>query len=363
VVGVAVLAATAAVSACSSSGGTGKNSTAPVRTGAISAGALSTGSATNTAGNSPVSVDVGTSKITVTPPLNVGIYTSAATASFGVAEDNAMKSFAAKHNIKLTIFDAAFNSGLQFKQIQSAIKTKQFNVIGVLPVDGQPICKQLSEQAPAAGLLVTVFDQPLCGRFTKEGNDLWQPGTLNYISGYDTKATLQQWIDAIVAANPGPRKVAFVGGVPTDGLSQNINNILKQEQKDHPQFKVVTTQSTDYSSEQGYTKTQALLQANPDVSVVICSQSNITQGAARAIKQAGKTGKVFVADYGGDSTVVDLMKKKEVQLTGPTYPASEGVAVMQTLLDVISGKQAQRFVPVPFTVVTQKNLASYKPEY
>jgi ribose transport system substrate-binding protein len=307
---------------------------------------------------------VGLSKpITLTPPLNVGIFTSAATASFGVSEDNALKTFAAAHNIKLTIFDAAFNSGLQFKQLQSAIQSKKFNVLGVLPVDGQTICKELSVDAPAAGLLVTDFDQPLCGRFTKEGTGLWQPGTLNYISGYDTKATLGEWINAIAKANLGNQEVGVVEGVASDGLSQNTNLLVKQAAAADSGFKVVSTVNTDYSSEQGYQKTQALLQANPNISVVICDQSNITQGAARAIAQAGKTKSVFLADYGGDQQVVDMMKKGQVQMTGPTYPASEGRVVLQTLVDVLAGKTVPRFVPVPFKVITPANVSTYKAEY
>jgi ribose transport system substrate-binding protein len=314
--------------------------------------------------NGSVVIDVGASKpITLTGPLNVGIFTSAATASFGVSEDASLKSFASQHNIKLTIFDAAFNSALQFKQIQSAIQSKQFNVLGVLPVDGQTICKELSQDAPNAGLLVTVFDQPLCGRFTNEGDGLWQPGTLNYVSGYDTKQTLQQWIDAIVKANPGKQKVGFIEGVPSDGLSTNVGNILKDVESKNPDFDVVATETTDYSSAQGYQKTQALLQAHPDISVVICDQSNLTQGAARAISQAGKTKNVFLADYGGAKDVVDLMKQGQVRLTGPTYPASEGKVVLQALVDILGGKATPRFVPVPFTIITQANLSTYTPEY
>jgi ribose transport system substrate-binding protein len=265
--------------------------------------------------------------------------------------------------MKVTIFDAAFDSALQFKQIQSAIQSKQFNVLGVLPVDGQTICKQLSQDAPNAGLLVTVFDQPLCGRFTNEGDELWQPGTLNYISGYDTKATLQQWVDAIVKANPGKQKVAIVQGVASDGLSQNTTAILKAAESANADFDIVATANTDYSSEQGYQKTQALLQANPDITVVICDQSNITQGAARAIAQAGKTKSVFLADYGGAQSVVDLMKAGQLQLTGPTYPASEGKIVIETLAALVKGTKPARFVPVPFTVITPANVATYKPEY
>jgi ribose transport system substrate-binding protein len=310
-----------------------------------------------------VSVDVGTdSPIKISPPLKVGIYTSSGCASFGQVEDATLKQEAKAANIDLTIFDSCFDSAKQLNQIQSAIQTKQYNVLGVLPVDGQVVCAALSEDAPAAGLLAIPFDQPLCGRFTNEGDDLWQPGTLTYISGYNTKDTLRQWIDTVAKDNP-TANVGVVEGVPSDGLSTNTNLLVKEAESANPGFKVVATVNTDYSSQQGYQKTQALLQAHPEIDVVICTQSNITQGAARAIDQAGKSGSIYVADYGGDKEVVALMKKGEVALTGPTYPDSEAKLVIKTLQDVLAGKTVARLQSVPFHVVTADDVDSYTPEY
>jgi ABC-type sugar transport system substrate-binding protein len=154
-----------------------------------------------------------------------------------------------------------------------------------------------------------------------------------------------------------------VEGVPSDGLSTNTNLLVKEAEEANPGFHVVSTVNTDYSSQQGYQKTQALLQAHPEIDVIICTQSNITQGAARAIQQAGKTGSVYVADYGGDKEVVALMKKGEVALTGPTYPVSEAKIVIQTLQDVLDGKKVPRLQSVPFKVVTADDVDSYTPEY
>lgn len=310
-----------------------------------------------------VSVNVGTKNISLKLPMRIGMFTSAGTASFGGAEDTQMMSFAKAHNMKVTFFDAAFNSTTQFNQIQTAIQDKKFNVLVVLPVDGQTICKELSQTAPNAGLLVVDVDQPLCGRFTREGNALWQPGTLDYISGYDTKTTLGQYIAAIAKANPGPQTVGVVEGVASDGLSTNINNIVAATEKSDPNFKVVATANTDYSSEAGYTDTQSMLQAHPDISVIISSQSNITEGAARAISGLGDSKKVYLADYGGDAAVVALMKLGEVSLTTPTWPTLEGTTLMQVLINTSHGKKAQRLISLPFKVITPANVASYKPEY
>jgi ribose transport system substrate-binding protein len=330
---------------------------------ALAACGSGSSSAAPSSSSDAVSADVGLdSPIKITPPLRVGIYTSSGCASFGQVEDATLTQEAKAANIDLTIFDSCFDSAKQLNQIQSAIQTKQYNVLGVLPVDGQVVCNALSQDAPAAGLLAIPFDQPLCGRFTNEGNDLWQPGTLTYISGYNTKDTLRQWVDTVAKDNPSAN-VGVVEGVPSDGLSTNTNLLVKEASSANPNFKVVSTVNTDYSSQQGYQKTQALLQAHPEINVIICTQSNITQGAARAIEQAGKTSSIYLADYGGDKEVVALMKKGEVALTGPTFPDSEAKIVIKTLQAVLAGKPVPRLQSVPFHVVTAADVDSYTPEY
>src|SRR4051794_29979331 len=80
-------------------------------------------------GDKSVSVDVGNGKtIKLKAPLNVGIYTSAASASFGQVEDAVIKSQGKKAGINITVFDSQFDSALQLKQLQSAIQTKKYNV-------------------------------------------------------------------------------------------------------------------------------------------------------------------------------------------------------------------------------------------
>ena len=337
--------------------GTAVLTTAGLALAACGSGESSTSSA------DAVSVDVGTdTPIKISAPIKAGIYTSSDCASFGEVEDATLKEEAAKHDIELTIFGSCFDSAKQLNQIQSAIQTKQYNVLGVLPVDGQVLCAALSEDAPDAGLLVVPFDQPLCGRFTNEGDELWQPGSLTYISGYNTKDTLRQWVDAVAKANP-EAIVGVVEGVPSDGLSTNTNTLVKEAQAANPGFKLVSTVNTDYSTQQGYEKTQSLLQAHPEIDVILSTQSNITLGVTRAIEEAGMTKSIYVADYGGTKEVASLMEKGQVQLTGPTYPASEAKLVIQTMVDVLDGKKIPRLQSVPFEVVTADDVDSYTPEY
>lgn len=355
----AVVASCAVLVACSSGSSGSSGSTV---SGGSSGSSGSSGSGPATSGS--VSVDVGTSApVKVTLPMKIGVFVSYDCASFGEVEDAAMKTYAAAHNLDLTFFDACFDQNKQFDQLQSAIADKKYNVLAVAPVEGTTICHMLSTQAPAAGLLVAVYDQQLCNRFMNDGTGEWQPGTLNYISGYDSKQAIFNWFDAIVKQFGPKQTVGIVEGVATDSLHWKIAQVLAQFKTQYPQFNVESIANTDYSTAEGYSATKTMLAAHPNLTMVIAPQSDITLGAARAISQAGKTKSVKLIDYGGDKAVVALMKQGEVALTIPTYPATEGIEVLQSLIAMSEGKQVTRVINPQFQVITPANVSSYTPQY
>lgn len=95
-------------------------------------------------------------------------------------------------------------------------------------------------------------------------------------------------------------KVLILEGPPTSPFSaymqKGYDNILSKA----PNIKVVSLQSTgDYESAKAKSITQVVLQQHPDLCAVLGVWDNTDVGTAAAIKEAGKTGKVFVSTSGG----------------------------------------------------------------
>ncbi len=356
----AVAASCLAITACSS--GSSGSATSPGSAGSgTSTG--STGSAA-AANSGTVNVNVGLpAPVKLTLPMKIGIFVGYDCASYGQVEDATMTSFAKAHNLDLTFFDSCFDQNKQFNQLQSAIADRKFNVIAVGPVVGTTICHMLSTQAPAAGIVVAVYDQQLCNRWMQSGTGEWQPGTLNYISGYDSKQAIFNWFDAIVKQFGSTQNVGIIEGVPTDSLHWKIAQVLAEYKTKYPQFNVESIANTNYTAAEGYTAAKTMLAAHPNLTMIISPQSDITLGAARAISQAGKTKSVKLIDYGGDKAVTALMKQGELALMIPTWPATEGTEVLQALMDMAAGKQVPRVTNPKFEVITPANVNSYTPEY
>lgn len=94
-------------------------------------------------------------------------------------------------------------------------------------------------------------------------------------------------------------KVAIVQGVQTAAASvYQINGVLRVLSK-HPEIKVVSNQPANWDPSKARALTATVLQQNPDLCGLISFWDGMAIGSSAAIRQAGKTGKVYVVTNGG----------------------------------------------------------------
>ena len=115
------------------------------------------------------------------------------------------------------------------------------------------------------------------------------------------------WVDvgekdtqAVVEACKGKsNKIAIVQGAPTAAASaytlKGVENVLAK----NPQIKVVSNQAANWDAATAKTLTQTVLKQNPDLCGIVGFWDGMDIGTAAAIKEAGLTGKVFLATSGG----------------------------------------------------------------
>jgi len=97
-------------------------------------------------------------------------------------------------------------------------------------------------------------------------------------------------------------KVSIVQGVLTGGASvyqiEGIERVFKQ----HPEIKVVSNQAADWDASKAKAITQTVLQQNPDLCGIIGFWDGMDTGVGAAVREAGKTGQVYVVTSGGGAT-------------------------------------------------------------
>jgi ribose transport system substrate-binding protein len=320
-------------------------------------------------------VDVGSNvKVKVTKgPLNVALLMNGRTNAWQAEVVRSATAEAKAKGAKLTVFDAAYDLQQQLNQIRTIAAGKKFDAVIVTPVDGSQECVALTKTLPAANVLVSVFAQPICGREAKSGEQLWAPGTVNFVGGDSGFAHATQEIAAAAKLNPGPQKVVFVVG-PQLAPSPRVEVAAAKEfSAAHPEFDIQDYVYTDWTTAGGYSAMTAYLKAHPDITVIVSDYGpDLTRGVLNAIKATGMAGSVHVMDAGASKEMVDLIPTGKIQASIPIFPTEHGKLTIDSLVQAQSGAAPARFVsniPAKWgtvddrVVITKDNMGDYQPQF
>lgn len=131
---------------------------------------------------------------------------------------------------------------------------------------------------------------------------------VNMRSNYDSVLYVGvDWVDigelatkAVVKACQGKsNKIAIVQGALSAAASayqlKGVENVLAQ----NPAIKVVSSQAADWDAAKAKGITQTVLKQHPDLCGIVGFWDGMDIGTAAAVKEAGLTGKVFLATSGG----------------------------------------------------------------
>ena len=352
-----------AVAGCGSSGSSG------------SSGSTANTSPTSSGGSSgTVSVVVGTgTPVKVSSgPLKIGIFMNAMSNSWQQALANAAAAKAKSFGWQATIQQFGFDQQAMQDALQSAATTHKYDAIVIVPIDGNGSCDMLTQTLPKANVLVVNSTFTLCGRDLKTGNDSWSPGTVAYCpTQLNVPQYAEDWIREAAKLNPGPQKVAIVGGPAQAGNTLLMKSLMQKIDAENTGFDIRDVIATDWTTPTAFTSVQAYLQAHPDTTVLLSTYSpDTTRGIVQAVQAAGMTGKVKIGDAGGSSYAIDQIKSGGVQFTLPYFPVQEGQCDVQAIKNAQDGNtstrvyyQAKGGEQNPYFFVTKQNVDSFKPEF
>lgn len=302
--------------------------------------------------------------ITDAADLKVAFFSSGTSNEYLKVAIEEAQDLAAEEGFLLDVFDGQWDAKVQFDQMQSALTSGKYNAFAVEAIDGNLACDILTKDAPEAGVLVTVFNVPLCGRATNSGDEVWEPGTVTFVGG-QTPEVYQAWVDEVIAAHPDGAEIALISGPP---LSANTINFVEASEafKEDPKFEIVASQTTDYTTPEGFAAAQTMIQANPGVNVIMSNYTGMTRGVIQAT--AGTD--VAVYDFGGDQWALDNVKSGVLSGTVMMLPRLEAREAVQALVDLVEGNEVEQFINLtesdslpgtPF--VNKSNVDQFTAEY
>jgi len=107
-------------------------------------------------------------------------------------------------------------------------------------------------------------------------------------------------------------------------------------------------------------KTQLLINSDPDVNVLFCTNSVSTIGAARAIVDLNLVGKIKIIGFGDHPEIRRLVEKKVISTIVVQNPYLMGKLAVQNMNDYKNGKQISEFINTGVKVVSWKSINAFE---
>ena len=82
---------------------------------------------------------------------------------------------------------------------------------------------------------------------------------------------------------------------------------------------VVSVQSAHWEQDEANTIAAALLREHPDLAAILASNDSMALGAAAAVRQAGRVGKVAVVGFDNIAAVQQLLKEGRIAATADQH--------------------------------------------
>ena len=281
--------------------------------------------------------------------------------SFAQATLAGIRETAEKEGVEVEFFDPNFDAATQVSQIQNAITRGEFQAFIVQANDGNAVVPPIRE-AIEEGITVV-------GEFTPVGTryDTIEPQVEGLIfvgeSPAENGTTLGELgVEACKEAEP-PCQVAYLEGFKALPLDNARTEAVKAELETGSGVELVASVEGGYTQDSGLAAAQNILQAHPDVDVIIGSSQAIA-GAEQAVEDAGA--EVQLIGNGGSRQAVAAVKEGRWFATYASAEKAAGAKAAELAIAAARGEE----VPLSFNtrqlgvpLGTKENLGSFEGQY
>jgi inositol transport system substrate-binding protein len=282
----------------------------------------------------------------------IGVTMAAFDDTFLTILRNSIASAAKKDGATVQIEDAGSDVGKQLNQVQNMIAQKvDAIIVNVVDTDVTP---KITKMVTAAGIpLVYVNRKPV-------DFDKLPPGVAVVASDEKMSGTLQAR-EVCKLLNGKGDVLVLMGDLSNESArtrTQDINDVLAT--KPCAGIKVVDKREGKWSRTQGQDITMNWLSSGTKFDAIISNNDEMAIGAITALKAARKlTPNMIVAGIDATPDGLAAMKAGELKVSVYQNARGQGSAAVETALKLAHKQKVDRFVDVPFELVTPQNMNQY----
>jgi ribose transport system substrate-binding protein len=208
-----------------------------------------------------------------------------------IAQTKSMQDEARKRNWQLVYTDAAGSAAKQVADVNSMIAQK-VDAIFLAPREEKPLIPAVMA-AKRAGIPVILLDRSVDPSLAKPGEDY-----ITFIGSdfIEEGRRAGEWLTKTMNGKANIIELqGTTGSSPANDRRTGFANFIKN----HPDMKIVASQSGDFARDKGRQVAETLLQSNPTANAIYAHNDEMAIGAIAALEAAGKK-------PGQDVTIVSI---------------------------------------------------------
>lgn len=183
------------------------------------------------------------------------------------------------------------------------------------------------------------------------------PTPVHGVVGYGQRNGTHKEGEYILDLVGGEAKVGVLEGLPGYHSTERIGGFLDAFEG-QAGIEVVATLPTQWNVETGNSAMTDMLQAYPEIEVVVAANDYIAIGAARAAEALGRSD-VLIFGNDGDTTGLEDIAAGKWTATVNTTPFVMGQVVLQAAVDCLNNAFPGGWVETPTTIVDAANVAEF----
>lgn len=140
-----------------------------------------------------------------------------------------------------------------------------------------------------------------------------------------------------------------------------VDRILKFDEliADNPSFVVAARQSSEGQLEIAMPVMENIIQANPDISAVMCLNDPTALGAIAALRAANALEGVLIYGVDGSPDAKKMIKDGLMTGTAAQSPINIGITAVEMAYKLLSGEEIEKNVLVPIQLITADNVDEF----
>jgi ribose transport system substrate-binding protein len=219
------------------------------------------------------------------------------------------------------------------KQLQD-VATQGFDAV-ILSTHDENAAGPLVKRLGDAGIPVIIFNSDIANF----------PAPVSAVVGYAQRKATHALGDYIAKKFNGKANVGVLEGQAGYHSTERIGGFLDAF-KPYPDMKVVASLPTTWDADTANKATLDMMQAHPEINLIVAANDFEAIGAAKALKGLNRTD---VEVYGNDGATEGLeqIAAGTWQGTSNTVPFTMGTITLQVTMDVLNGKYPGGYLETP----------------